>query len=415
MNAVLERLLRQRDEQLTFVDQLLNRVDAESRDLVQAEKDNLQAARQRIGELDDQIKPLQEFDDLRSASAAGHPLGAPGPRHTQPVTAGNAPQWATAGAYLADYCRARGIGGGAPDAHAMARLERAAVDNQITTDTPGLLPQPVVGSVVNVLDAFRPFITSIGGAINMGGIPGAVFTRPKVTQHTKSGKQTAEKTQLTSRRMKIDPVPFAKETHGGVVDISRQDIDWTSPSAWDALVQDLANVYGVDTETSASNAFATAITQTQAAVTADLKGIAAALYAAAAKCYVGGAAAGEPAAGLLPDRIWMSLDMWAQVGPIVDLGRLAFPPTADGTAGSSELSTFSGDMLNVPRIVVPSFPAATIIIGNSTLTEVYEEVVGMISAIEPALFGVEVAYGGYLAFGTLVPAAYCKVTLPTTP
>lgn len=414
-NAVLDRLEEQRAEQLTFVDQLLARVDAEGRDLVDAERANLTAARQRVTEIDQQLVPLREFEALREASSDGTPFPPTRRRsEPQPLDRTAATAYRSAGAFLVDHLRARGMRsmGIPPDPNAAARIERAAVDNQTTPDTPGVLPQPVIGPIVNTIDASRPFVTSIG-ARSMGGIPGTQFSRPKVTQHVDVGKQAAEKTQLASRRMKILSVPFVKETYGGTVDISRQDIDWTSPAAWDALVQDLADVYGGQTEIAASTAFAAAVLQTVPAATADLEGIAAALYAAAVKCYRGGAAAGTLPLGKLPNRLWVSLDMWAAVGAIVDVARLVVPPGGvNGNLGSSELASFSGDVLNVPRVVVPGFPDGTVVLGTSTLFEFYEEQIGLLSAVEPSILGVEVAYGGYAAYGMLEANAFCKVTMP---
>ncbi len=415
MHVLITRLEEQRAEQVSFVDQMLSRADAEGRDLVQAERDNLAAARQRIGEIDDQLTPLRAYDSLRAASTDGTPLPAPAPRAGQPgqpLDRGAAPAYRSAGAYIVDHLRATGVRWAnlAPDAAAMARLQRAAAENQITTDTPGLLPEPVLGPVINTIDASRPFVTSIG-AKSMGGIPGAVFSRPKITQHVDVGLQAGEKTQLPSRKMKIDPVPFAKSTYGGTVDISRQDIDWTSPAAWDALVADLAAVYGADTELAAAAAFAAAVTQSVAAADRSLEAVATALYEAAAKCYSGGAAAGTTPMGRLPDRLWVSLDMWSFMGAMVDINRMV-GALASGTIGTSELSSFSGDVLNVPRIVVPGLPAGTAILGSSALFEFYEEIIGLLSAVEPSILGVEVAYGGYVAYGMLEANAFCKVTLP---
>ena len=105
----------------------------------------------------------------------------------------------TAGAYLADLylcgagCRPGGQYGD-PDRGALARVGQArAVANQVTGDTPGILPTPVVGSVVSLIDANRPLISSLGGAKSLGGIPGATFTRPYVSQHVTVGKQGARR------------------------------------------------------------------------------------------------------------------------------------------------------------------------------------------------------------------------------
>lgn len=423
MNAVLERLEAQRAEQVQFVDQMLARADSEARDLVEAERNNLTAARQRIGELDAQLEPLREFETLRTDAAAATPGGGARPGRPadpgRPLGDGATHVYASPGAYIVDVLRARGVpwadshADRSGNADAAARIQRAAVENQTTGDTPGILPTPTVGPVINALDSARRFVASLsGGARSMAGIPGATFNRPRITQHVQVGKQAAEKTQLPSRKMIIGSIPFAKETYGGVVDISRQDIDWTSPSAWDALVQDLANVYGWETDYVAARALATAVTQTSEVATNDLAGWAAALYDAAMQAYLGGAAIGAMPNGALPDRVWLSVDMWAAFGAIVDPARMAAYANQAQALGSSEIGNFAGEILGAPRVVVPSLPAQTIIVGSSTMFEAYEEVVGLISAVEPSLFGVEVAYGGYFAYGALEPKAFAKLVPP---
>jgi HK97 family phage major capsid protein len=415
VNAVLDRLIAQRDEQLTFIDQLLERVETESRDLVDAERSNLDAARQRIGELDAQISPLQEFESMRhtAAETTARALGRAdtAPRALQSGGGGAVTEYRDAGTFLVDYLRSRG---GMPDQHgrrtppdtdAAARINRV-LQNQLTADTPGLLPELIVGAVMNNIDASRPLCTSLG-VKSLSGVPGTKFQRPKITQHVQVGKQAAEKTEVPSRKMVIGSVEFTKDTYGGSVDISRQDIDWTSPSAWNILVQDLEDVYALTTEQAVAAAFVAGVTTSSAAPTDDLTGIARGLYDAAAAAYAG--------SGRMPDRIWASINMWGLLGSMVDVGRMVFPARSDGTAGTSGLSTFSGVVLDLPRIVVPTFPPDTLIVGWSGGFEVYEERIGLLSAVEPSIFGVEVAYGGYLAAGFMNAAAFNKVVITVTP
>ena len=413
-NAVLERLREQRAEQLASMDAVLSQV--EGRDLVDAERSLLEAARQRIAEIDAQIEPLEAFETLRAAhvEAVGDlptPSGLPAaPRRADGPTRDF--PYASAGAYVADICRAAGClpGGqfGEPDAQARARVAQArAVANQTTADVPGILPTPIVGSVVSLIDADRPLISSLGGAKPMGGIPGTTFSRPKISQHVTVGLQPGEKQELPSRKMTITPIPFVKETHGGTVDISRQSIDWTSPAAWDILVTDLAEVYATETETAVATAFAAAVAGAPVvAASSDLAGWATALYAAAAQSYNAGKR--------MPDRVWCSLDVWAALGALVDVARLVMPTDGnnDTAAGSSTLGAFRGDVIGLPRIVVPTFPAGTCIVGPSTMYEPYEEVIGLLSVVEPSILGVTVAYGGYLAFGSLADTAFVPVTPP---
>ena len=411
-NAVLERLREQRTEQIATMDAILSQV-GEDRDLVDAERGLLEAARGRLAEIDAQIEPLAAFEEMRDAHAE-RANALPRPRPAAPAAVAGPDRafpYATPGAFMVDYLRANGImDRNVRDETAMARVAAAyqARADQTTTETPGLLPTPVVGTVVNLIDANRPLVVSLGGAKPLGNIPGTSFTRPRISRHTLVGKQAAEKTPLASQAMLIDSIPFSKETYGGTVNISRQDIDWSSPSAWDILISDLADMYAEETETVIAAAFAAAATGPPVAVGgAGLQEWATALYTAAAQSYA--------SARRMPDRIWCALDVWAALGSMVDVGRLVLPTSGDSdtAAGSSSLADFRGDVMGLPRVVVPTFPAGTCIVGPSTLYEAYEEVIGLLSVIEPSILGVQVAYGGYVAYGGLSEASFVKVTPPT--
>ena len=414
-NPVLERLYAERTHQVEFVDELLAHVDADGRDLVEAEQANLSAARERIGSLDSQIEPLEAFEATRETHRAAQrgitPPGYRGPEAAS-VGAGQAGrvEYGSPGAFLVDYLAARGFMSGprgdrsAPDVDALARVQYA-LTNQTTADTPGLLPEPIVGTVVSLIDSSRPLITSLGGGRPMGGIPGKTFGRPKITQHVTVGPQSAEKAELPTGKMVIGEVPFTKGTYGGAVDVSRQDIDWTSPTAWDILIRDLADVYALTTEAVVAAAFAAAADDinTVTPVAANtLAGLAAAMYTAAGKVYA--------SSKRLPDRMWISTDVWAKLGPAVDTA----PPTMTAQ-GDSALDSFAGNLFRIPRIVVPSFPANTAILGTAAAYEVYEEAIGLLTAVEPSLLGVEVAYGGYIAHNVVIPEALAPLgAIPAT-
>jgi HK97 family phage major capsid protein len=422
-NPVLELKLTERAQVLADMDHILGEVD--SRDLTDAERQLLESTRSRVEALDEQIKPLAELEETRARHnqaigelvSLGRPDRPPAPQPRRADGPERATAYRSAGAFVVDYLRGAGImDRGVPDMAAQARVVQArVVADQKTSDTTGILPTPIVGTVVDLIDANRPLISSLGGAKALGGIPGATFTRPKITQHTTVGVQAGEKTQLSSQKMTITPVSFTKSTYGGTVDISRQDIDWTSPGAWDILIRDLANVYSVQTETAVAAAFKAAAVGTGVTVaTNDLKGWTLALYTAAMHSYQSGF--------MMPDRVWCSLDVWAALGSLVDVARVVLPP--DGYSGATEeprdgfdvgastLAAFRGDILGLPRIVVPTFAAGTCIVGPSAMFEVYEEVIGLLSVIEPSILGVQVAYGGYLAWGALQGGALVPLTVP---
>jgi HK97 family phage major capsid protein len=408
-NAVLESFQTQRDNEVARMGSILEQV--QDRDLSDAEKGILEAASSRIAALDAQIEPLEAYDRLVGAhSRSLESLPRIVPAEPRRADGGErSPEYRSAGAFIVDLIRARGMmSQGQPDAQAAARIAQTrAIADQTTSDTPGLLPTPVVGQVVNLIDAQRPLVSSLGGAHPLGGIPGTTFTRPKIVTHTTVGPQSAQKALLPSQKMSISSVTFTKSTYGGTVDISRQDIDWTSPSAWDILVKDLADVYAVQTETAVATAFTAAAASTPVVVaTNDLKGWTTALYTAAMHSYQAG--------GRMPDRIWCSLNVWAALGSLVDVARVQLPTNgnSDTAAGQSSLATFAGDVLGLPRIVVPTLAPGTCIVGPSSLYEVYEEVIGLLSVIEPSILGVQVAYGGYVSWGTLAGAAFVPLTAP---
>ncbi|HET6742393.1 MAG TPA: hypothetical protein VFH76_25790 [Kribbella sp.] len=443
--ASLQRLYDERQSCVDFVDQTVAgaNVEGQQRDLSTTEQETLTRQRERITALDAQISPLEDFEQLRSAgnaaasnyrpTQAGTPQegGAPLGARTEPVPH----HYRSRGHVMVDQLRALGSvrPGDRPDSEARQRLISAgavfegmtpeefqhasaaqarAVDRyasqeravNITTDTPGVMPTPIVGQIMSDLDASRPFITSMGVQA-MDSIPGKTFSRPVVTQHTAAGKQTTEGsgTGIGSQKLTIDGVDFTKETWGNYLEVSRQEIDWTSPSAWNAILTDMDEIYGNTTENAAADAFATAVAAGNTPVevggtgaASTLKDYITALYAAAALVY--------PGAGRLPDGIWMSLDQWATLGPLIEA-----QVSTNQQPGSSSVGSFVGDLLKLPRHVVPSFPTGTLIIGASKWSEVYEERLGLLQAVKPSTLGVEIAVGGYIAYNTLKATAFCSV------
>ena len=62
-------------------------------------------------------------------------------------------------------------------------------------------------------------------------------------------------------------------------------------------------------------------------------------------------------------------------------------------------------------MVVPGLPAGSFVVGRTNLFEFYEERIGLLSAVEPKVLGIEIAYGGYAAAGFLDATAFTKVTV----
>ena len=156
-------------------------------------------------------------------------------------------EYRSTGAYLVDY-----IAGSNGSRDAMERLElytRAAA-HQKTSDNLGVVPDPIVGGVINFIDASRPAVNFLGPQ----NLPSATWYRPKVTQRTLVGLQGVngapadEKSELSSQKMTITRLTGAAVTYGGYVNVSRQDIDLSQPSMLDVVINDLAAQYAIQTE-----------------------------------------------------------------------------------------------------------------------------------------------------------------------
>lgn len=450
-SPMLERLYTERNQIVDFMARTVDGANTAARDLSASEQETLTNSRKRMQELDKQIEPLEAFeaDAARGAAAAetfrpqpsggGDQAGAVAPvaggARTNPVC-----NYRSRGEVIVDQIRAAGLssqrGQGLGDGEARDRLIASGVSfpgatddqirmaqrndqklrdasqarvTQVSGDTPGIVPVPIIGEVMNDVDAARPFITSLGA--KPLDFAGETFKRPVITQHVAMGKQTTQATStgLGSQKLTIGSVTFTKETWGGWLDVSRQDIDWTSPSAWDAILNDFTDQYGLVTENAAGDAFAAAVaagnTPVEVAGTGSASTLAQwidAIYAAAALSYAG--------AGRMPDHIWMGLDLWGILGPKIE----SAVPTMNNDTGQVNLGDFqAGNLLKLPRTVVPSFPSNTLIIGAKRWTEVYEERIGLLQAVLPSVLGVQLAYGGYIAYNTLKATAFTKVTNAT--
>lgn len=428
-HPTIKRLEDQRAAEFKFIDKVTGEAEDAKRDLSDTERQNIVDAQDRVKKIDEQLKPLREFYALESADQqTARRFSSTGDDDTRrerglgtQVTE-KPHEYRSAGEFLADTYRAssgalqnnnvRLDQRGQDAARERLRshgltveggvLSRAAAPHNTTAEVPGLIPVPIVGQIMSDVDAARPFISSIGPR-DLGGIPGLTFERPTVTQHVKVDKQANEKDEVANRQFKVDGIPFSKDTFGGWANVSRQSIDWTSPGVWDALMTDFVEQYGLETENAAADDFAASVTQTQELTTAagadpTTTELLLALYGAASKSYQGG--------GRLPDHIWASLDWWVQLGVLIDAAKAQ---NAGNGGGSSQLATFAGNLLNVDRTIVPSFPAGTLIIGPKSRFEVYEDRFGFLSAIQPKVFGVELAYGGYMADGNVRPSAFTKI------
>ena len=275
---------------------------------------------------------------------------------------------------------------------------QAALAQDLTTDTPGLLPTPVLGPVFQDLNFVRPVVTALGTRAMPNG-NGKSFIRPTITQHTTSGTQT-EGQAVSSQKMTIASNTVTRTTVAGGVFISQQDLDFTDPDALQAILNDLAGEYMIATDNIAADALVAAATASGSTWTVSQTNpasLVSALYDAAREI--------QEDTNFTPTHIFASPDVWEKIGRQLDGdNRPVFgynnSPSLLGvnTLGqSAELSYLQTNVMGLQLVVDNNFAANTLLVVRAAGFECYENVRGIMTKDDPELLGRNFTYYGYFA------------------
>jgi len=277
--------------------------------------------------------------------------------------------------------------------HRMSDALRAAAPDVVTTDTPGILPTPIVGPVYNNFVGRRPVVDAIGTKAMPGG--GKVFIRPEVTTHTSMAVQSAENAALQSGTFVVFNNQVTKGTYGGYVTISEQDLDWTDPAVLSLILDDMSRIYANQTDDVAADALrsGTSTTVNMAAVDTDDPSVWAATIASAASTILTASNGNLPTHLFVAPGIWQDLialsdsskrPLFPQIGPMNAFGNLA-PGQPNGNAFGLQV------------VVDRNFASATCIIGDASGFEIFEQQKGAISIDNPSTISRTIAWRGYFA------------------
>ena len=290
----------------------------------------------------------------------------------------------SAGEYISKLCQ-----GGSVAAEFLANLKAAAPD-VVTTDTPGLLPTPILGPVYNNLIGRRPVIDAIGARAMPGG--GKVFSRPKVTTHTTIGLSNGENQPLDAGTFVVAKENVTKAVYGGYVKLSEEDIDWSEPQVLSALVDDMAREYGKQTEDAVEAALKAGITTTRAAFDVTDP-------AAWAEWIYGASQTILNASTHLPTHLFASPSYWGALGQLSDTAdRPLFPQVGPMNAfGNVAPGTLSANAFGLSVVVCP-YESDFLAIGAADGFEIYEQQKGAIQveATDGSLSRI-IKFRGYLA------------------
>jgi hypothetical protein len=263
---------------------------------------------------------------------------------------------------------------------AAARLElyERAAQHIKTGDVAGVIPDPIVGEVINFIDATRPLVNFIGTS----PIPGATWHRPVVSQHTavavqgSAGAAADEKLELTSQKMTITDLDGSAVTLGGYVNVSRQTIDF-GPGL-DFVIDDLAAQYAILTESKTADAIqatATAAVGYGATPTADT--VAAAIWEAVGTVYGVTKGRGRVFLALAPGALGVFGPLFAPVNP----------QNAQST-GFSAVDFGQGVLGNIsglPVVVSSGLASSEAFVLSTALIELFEQRVGTLQVTEPTV------------------------------
>jgi hypothetical protein len=245
-------------------------------------------------------------------------------------------------------------------------------------------------------------------------MPSATWHRPKVTQHTSvaaqgsAGAASDEKTELVSQKMTITRLDGNAVTYGGYVNVSRQNIDFSTPSAMDAIVNDLAAQCAIQTEAALGASLIADATEqeltTASSGSPTVDELVAALWAGVGTIYAGVKGQGRVALAVSPSKLGAWGKAFAPYNPQSQQGT----GFSAGSFGQGVMGTISG----IPVIMSSGIGGASTDYGvlfSTAAVEVYEQRVGTLQVAEPSVLGVQVAYAGYFTPMTIESGGVLRI------
>ena len=289
---------------------------------------------------------------------------------------------------------------------------QAAAGDVLTTDTPGLLPVPVLGPLVQDLNFVRPVVNALGARAYPDGGASKTFVRPTITTHTSVAAQANELGGASATTMVIASNSVSKTTLAGQVTLSVQDIDFTSPAAMQLILNDLMGEYMIASDNFAADALLAAA-NSSGVWDGTPEDLLKSIYDAA----------NDVASGRnwMPTHLFVSVDVWAQLGQLVDSSkRPLFPFIGAGLTGQNALGelnagSWNGTPMGLQLVVDSNFAAKTMIVtrvgqGQGDAFEFYESIRGLMSVEQPSVLGRQMSFHGYVSTFAAIGGMIRKIT-----
>ena len=272
-----------------------------------------------------------------------------------------------------------------------ARIEASTPGELVTNDIPGVIPEQIIAPIYNNFIGSRPLVDATG--VRAMPSAGAVFLRPVVATH--NTVDVNAQLANTASEFTITNVQFDKLILGGYITVSEAALDWSEPAVLGALLDDMGRVYADQTDVQACDALVAGATNDQAFSPGDLDDPAAWtawLYEAAATILTS-------SNGNLPNAMMVDPTVWQSLGSLSDQsGRPLFPEVGPMNAfGNVTPSSDMGRAFGLQVVVDRNLPAGTLIVGDTSGIENYEQQRGAVSVEVPSQLARTIAFRGYFA------------------
>ena len=285
-------------------------------------------------------------------------------------------------------------------------MQRRALADNIADDNPGFVPVVYSQQLIGIIDPSRPFLSSTT-RVDMPSA-GLQISFPRITQRPLVAEQTAEKTEVASRKVMTDRVTKDIRTFAGAGDLSLQILRRSDPSFLDAYLNLLAEAYANVTEDAAVDALlAAGVTAGNGQFEADAPEF--------GEAFENAAAVGRT---LRPNRIWLSTTALSLlINAKVPSGGGGQPmyPSLVGLTGLGGGGVGDDLGMQLQPVWTPALDNETVdvIIGPSRGFAWAEEGTFTLQADVPGKLGRDVALGGFMAFLELYPAAFTTYVIAT--
>jgi HK97 family phage major capsid protein len=271
------------------------------------------------------------------------------------------------------------------------------VQDLVTADNAGIMPDAYVNEMIGVIDPSRPFMATTRRIDTPDA--GMTLVVPKITQRPTVAKQATQKTELSSQKTIIGSEDFPVATYGGVGDISLQLLKRASRSFLELYLELLAEAYAIETDDAAVDALIAAISDGGPEPATALN--------AAALNLGDSFVASYNATRRPPDTLWLSTKA---IGEFIDAkatttNQPLYPGLqASATAAGGISGTISG--LRVVHVPALDDKGAYAIVGPSRGFVWAEDGTYTLQVDVPAKAGRDVALVGMVWFAPYYPTAF---------